>query len=286
MNTKSFSLLILVAIFVITGCQKWSEDTLTKSYYNGETINGLDIECPANVIVSKTETIGSMTIEFNSNLSNDIIVNKDPNGIVKVRVNRNLNVPSGKKLIIKINANINALNKLEAEGACNVTFNSQDVFKGHSCEIDVDGASSVTGLNMVLSNRLDMDISGASKFAGKVIANSYEHDISGASNVTLEIGSCDNMDVELEGASELTINSLSELENGTLKTDISGASEFYISNSKFKLGNISLSGASYAKIWITGTLNCDLSGASHLDLKGNPSMGNINVSGSSKISNY
>lgn len=285
MKIKSTFLLLVVAMIAMTSCKDWSDDTVTKSYYNGEIINGLDIECPAEVIVSKTETVGGLTMEINSNLTNDIIVSKDPNGIVKIKTN-NIKVPFGRILIIKINANINALNKLEAESACNVIFNSKDVFKGYDCKIDVDGASNVTGLNMVLSNKLEIDLSGASKFTGKMIANTYEYDMSGASNATVEIDTCANMDVELSGASILTVNSYSEVENGTLKTDISGSSTFYMSSSKFKLGNISLSGASYAKLWIVDILDCNLSGASTLELKGNPSMGNINMSGNSKISNY
>ena len=51
-----------------------------------------------------------------------------------------------------------------------------------------------------------------------------------------------------------------------------------------KNADIELSGASNGTVNLDGTLNADLSGASHLYYAGEPTLGDIDISGASSIS--
>jgi hypothetical protein len=63
----------------------------------------------------------------------------------------------------------------------------------------------------------------------------------------------------------------------------SGASEVDLGDFMTENVDINLSGASDGIVNLTGTLNADLSGASELRYYGNPTMGDIDTSGVSKI---
>jgi len=70
----------------------------------------------------------------------------------------------------------------------------------------------------------------------------------------------------------------------SLEVEASGASdvelaEFTVTNADFEL-----SGASNGTIDLDGTLDADLSGSSHLRYTGEPTIGHIDISGSSTLS--
>ena len=68
-----------------------------------------------------------------------------------------------------------------------------------------------------------------------------------------------------------------------LLADISGASNILLVDFELNNANVSLSGLSKANIKLNGTLDASLSGVSSLTYYGNPTLGNINVSGGSAI---
>ena len=78
--------------------------------------------------------------------------------------------------------------------------------------------------------------------------------------------------VELEGtAADVTI-------------DASGASSMKLKDFSAVNVTIGLSGASNGTVNASGKLDCNLSGASSLSYIGNPTLGSVDVSGGSKIS--
>jgi hypothetical protein len=127
-------------------------------------------------------------------------------------------------------------------------------------DIQTSGASSLDMLDMAAGD-VDFELSGASHLNGDITSGGdVRFNISGASSAVLS-GSADDLDADLSGASSL------ELDN-------------------FPVGNvdIKLSGASNGTVNMDGTLNADLSGASHLRYIGEPVMGDIDISGASGIS--
>ena len=107
---------------------------------------------------------------------------------------------------------------------------------------------------------IELEASGASRVTGSIAAGDAEFDVSGASTVTLA-GSANDIVVDASGASHV------------------GLGDFPVNNAEVKL-----SGASRATVNLSGRLDVDLSGASNLSYIGEPTMGDISISGASTIS--
>jgi hypothetical protein len=127
-------------------------------------------------------------------------------------------------------------------------------------DIEVSGASSLE-LEEILAGDMTFDISGASRVNGEVDADDIEFDVSGASTVRLR-GTAGDIELDLSGASN------AELE------------DFPVSDA-----DVNLSGASRATVSANGRLDIDLSGASRLTYTGNPTIGDVDISGASTMRN-
>jgi hypothetical protein len=126
--------------------------------------------------------------------------------------------------------------------------------------LTASGASRGTVSGFSSTEDLDITVSGASRLTGDIIAGNVDFDISGASTIQLE-GSADDMDANVSGASSFNLG------------------DFIVNNA-----DVDFSGASSGTINLDGRLDADLSGASRLWYIGEPTMGNIDTSGASKIS--
>ncbi len=124
--------------------------------------------------------------------------------------------------------------------------------------LNVSGASSLDIDDMEVGDA-EVEVSGASKVTGSVNASDVRFEVSGASEVELE-GSANNIILTASGASKVKLADL-PLNNADVK----------------------LSGASEATVNAKGRLDTALSGASRLYFQGNPTMGNISVTGASTI---
>jgi len=127
-------------------------------------------------------------------------------------------------------------------------------------DVELSGASSLDMSNMATGDA-DFKLSGASNLTGKITADGdARFNVSGASSVVLS-GSADDLDADVSGASSLDLE------------------DFPVGNA-----SVGLSGASNGTVNLDGTLNADISGASHLYYIGEPIMGDIDTSGASGIS--
>jgi hypothetical protein len=125
--------------------------------------------------------------------------------------------------------------------------------------LEVSGASrgSVSGFSS--NEKLDLEVSGASRVTGDIAAGDTDFDVSGASTVQLE-GSANN-----------------------ILADVSGASRLNLDGFKVNNADVTFSGASTGVVNLDGKLDADLSGASKLSYIGEPIMGDIDTSGASKL---
>ena len=127
-------------------------------------------------------------------------------------------------------------------------------------DFTISGASSIDLNNSLIDDHFKVDASGAASLKGKI---------------DVEIA-----DIELDGASSIDLF-------GTAKTanlNLSGASQ--VNDYDFKVANLTvdLSGASLAKISSSKSVSGELSGASSLDYKGNPSVKGLSTSGAASAS--
>jgi hypothetical protein len=126
--------------------------------------------------------------------------------------------------------------------------------------LEVSGASRGTVSGFSSTEDLALKVSGASRVTGDITAGDVDFDISGASSVELD-GSANDIAADVSGASSLKLD------------------DFTVSNA-----NVDFSGASSGTINLDGRLDADLSGASRLWYIGEPTMGTIDTSGASTVS--
>lgn len=148
---------------------------------------------------------------------------------------------------------------LELSGASHGTvtgFESVD-----DLDIEVSGASSLD-IEGIVAGDLRFDISGASKLTGDVDAGDVDFDVSGASTVRLQ-GMAADMELELSGASNAELD------------------DFLVNNA-----SVYFSGASRGTVNVGGRLDVELSGASRLTYTGDPTIGDVDISGASTMRSY
>lgn len=145
--------------------------------------------------------------------------------------------------------------------------------------LDLSGASRGAISGFISSERLEIDLSGASylDLDGLESGDTY-FDVSGASSILGSIETADSY-FDLSGASK------AELSGSAIDVilDISGASSAKLANFTITDARVDLSGASRATINTSGKLDLDLSGASRLTYLGSPKLGRMDISGGSSI---
>lgn len=255
---KLILLLVLITVVllvpVLAGCirvdLREQAGPITTRQYNFTGFTGIDVGHAFEVEIIPSDNY-SVAITAGEKAFDDINVHKDGSTLV---------VEVDNWFIIwfvtpKLSITMPVLTDLELSGAAKGTaigFRSP-----HDLNLHLSGAS-----------ELDMDIeagdffaelSGASEITGRLVSSSTEIDLSGASSITLT-GSGGNIGLEGSGASNADL------------------AAFAVDNAF-----IDFSGASHGRLDINGRLDVDLSGASSLEYKGTPALGNIDLSGASSI---
>ena len=126
----------------------------------------------------------------------------------------------------------------------------------------------------------ELELSGATR--GTVEGFSFSHklilSLSGASSLDIDMSAGD-VEIDLSGASNLNGKGAAN----DLLIIVSGASRLELSDFPVHDASVTLSGASRATVNLDGRLDAILSGDSHLRYKGEPTMGDIQTSGSSTV---
>jgi hypothetical protein len=125
--------------------------------------------------------------------------------------------------------------------------------------LDLSGATTTTVEGFKNVEKMDLDISGASRLTAAFTAKKVSLDISGASTIILE-GKAEQM-----------------------SGDISGATTFRATKFEVENASLDISGASSAKLNISQNLKASASGASSIRYTGNPQNVTKDISGASSI---
>ena len=200
------------------------------------------------------------------------------------RIERNRNQKD--QIGIKVYLQMQTIEELDLSGAS--SLKATGVFTTNELEIDLSGATSVSGLN-ISGDELSLDCSGASSLdltgdfrdieadvsgASSVKLNSsgttVEGDISGASNFSLT-GDHKNTDITCSGASTVKLNGSTNY----LKTIATGASNFKGQEYTARNGYAEVTGASNSKVRCTGELKIMVGRTSKLTHYGNPTIINM-----------
>jgi opacity protein-like surface antigen len=147
-------------------------------------------------------------------------------------------------------------------------------------EVQLGGSTRCSIQGFSLNHRLTLVVSGSSTVdIASTSVGGFETDVTGASKLTGTITVNGDAEFIVSGASRVMLAGTAN----NLSTVGSGASWVDLSNFKIHNAKVNLSGASYETIYLDGRLDADLSGASRLIYIGNPTFGNINVTGGSTI---
>lgn len=147
-------------------------------------------------------------------------------------------------------------------------------------ELSISGSARgvVKGFNS--PNEFALFVSGASRldFADMSVGD-MKWDLSGASRIDGEIKAAGDIDVRISGASRIDLKGSGR----DIIVDATGAShmdldDFTVRNAKFRL-----SGASHCTINLNGKLDAILDGASRVEYGGQPSLGEVRVTGASTL---
>ena len=148
-------------------------------------------------------------------------------------------------------------------------------------ELQMGGATRGTVQGFSSSHKFVVLISGASSLEiADTSAGDIEIDISGASRLSGSMTAIGEMRLTVSGAGAATLGGKAN----TLVIVGSGASHAELSDFTVHDARVNLSGASQATINLDGRLDADLSGASTLLYIGDPTLGDISVTGGSTIS--
>ncbi len=245
---------LLVALMVVGcfGAIRGSGDLETRKFNYGD-FTRLEVGSAFEVKVWRSDSF-NVVITMDDNLFDYLSTSKSGNTF-------EIGLKSGYSYFsytARVEITMPELGKLGFSGATSGTVGGFDSV--HPLTVELSGASSLEMSDMAAAD-VDFEISGASRLRGSITAGGrVRFDVSGASSVVLS-GLADNLIADVSGASSLD---LEDLPVGDVR--------------------VAFSGASNGKVNMDGTLNADLSGASHLYYIGEPILGDLETSGASSIS--
>ncbi len=147
-------------------------------------------------------------------------------------------------------------------------------------ELNIAGAATGRVHGFHSETDFDLYLSGASRLdIVDMTVGKMRWDLSGASRVNADIKASGDVRIRDSGASRV------DLKGGGKDLDLEAAGASHIEALDFTVHNahVRLSGASRGSINLDGKLDATLEGASHLDFKGQATMGDTRVGGASSL---
>lgn len=123
-------------------------------------------------------------------------------------------------------------------------------------DLDISGASSYAG--DLQGNKCEVDVSGSSSFHGNIAASEIDFEISGASNARCTV-TTDRIDADVSGASDVTLSGDC---TGTMDIEVSGSSDLHAEGLGTSAVTGSVSGSSRVDVTVCDRIAVNASGAS------------------------
>jgi hypothetical protein len=144
--------------------------------------------------------------------------------------------------------------------------------------ITASGATNVKIVNGLSSEKLKINLSGASDLKGDIKAGTLMTELSGASNFKGTVNA-NALSVKGSGACDFEASGSGD----DLIVDVSGASSVKMYDYLVKGASLDASGASSIKVNVSGMLKVNAIGASSIDYKGTASIKEMKSSGASSV---
>lgn len=247
---------VLTAVALASGCRVTGLGNIVTEEKDFTDFTYVEVEGTFEVEITRSESF-SVTVSADESFFDYVAVSKEGETLrIYLNPRHTFTDFTLQARTLKAKITMPALYGLHLSGASKGTvtgFRSTQAFS-----LDISGASSLDVDNIEVSNA-EIVISGASKITGSMKAGNVEFEVSGASKV------------ELEGSAESTV------------LNASGASQVNLADFTLNDANVKLSGASEATVNAKGRLDAAVSEASSLYFLGNPTTGDISVTGASTI---
>ena len=287
---KKFLSVIVLMTLVLT-----LEAQIIEKSFNVSGFNGINAGGVFNIELIKSNSDG-VTVQAESQVLEYVNVRVSNGGVLILSLDRS--IPSKYQRNMKpilVTVKIKELASLNLSGASRLITDSQ--FSTQDFEVNLSGASKVSGLNINASN-MDIVLSGASVFSIMGDVSNVVYNITGAAKVNIK-QNCKTLKMEGSGAAKISVIgiaqqatiSFSGAVNATFKgegsdkldLEMSGASNFNSLDFPVKEMYIKVSGVSNAKVNVSGSISVGLSGGSNISYKGNPQIKNLDISSISSL---
>lgn len=241
--------------------------------YESQKISGVSASNAFDVFLVQSDQT-KVVVELNQELEERLELGLTPDGIVRVSLSSGRG-RIAKNTVMKITVYLPELTYLRGSGA--TTIHASGHFTSSSTEIILSGASDLKSLNLT-STTTKMTCSGASDAWLQGKFDYLEVRASGASDTYLDV-TCRDSYFKIEGASDMHVKGIAN----TSKMTASGGSDMKAAEFMVSHLNISVSGASDAKVWATESIEANASSASSVKYKGNPEKYNTKMSSAGNI---
>lgn len=166
--------------------------------------------------------------------------------------------------------------------------------------ISVSGSGDLVGETKIVSNNLDLNVSGSGSLRVDVeVSGDLEADVSGSGDIDVK-GKCRDLNSDVSGSGKVqmnvAINDLADFgvsgsgkiyASGTaarVKTSISGSGKVLAAELQANSCDVRISGSGDVEINVKEQLDANISGSGSVSYKGNPGRVNSHASGSGRIS--
>jgi hypothetical protein len=247
---------VLITAALFSGCTITGAGDVITAKMEVADFTSVDVEDTFEVEITPSDSF-SVTISADKNTYDYVTVSRQGETL-KIYLNpRNIFADfTLKSRTLKATVTMPTLYGLRLSGASKGTvsgFKSSD-----NVSIEVSGASSLEMSDIEVGGA-QFEISGASKVTGGMKATDIKFQVSGASKVELQ-GTANSIVLNASGASNVNLNYL-----------------------PLNYADVTLGSASEATIDVKETLDIVASGASRLYFLGNPTIGNLDISGASTV---
>ena len=125
--------------------------------------------------------------------------------------------------------------------------------------LDLNSGSHATITGFTSAEDFGADLSGGSRLQGDIEAGNGDFDISGGSHLTLS-GSAQDLKLDASAGGQIDLGDFSVVD-----------------------ADVEMSGGGRATVNVSGRLDVDASGGSHVTYVGNPTLGDIDTSGGASV---
>lgn len=275
---KTIILLFAALGLLLTGCVSSGQNSRNRVYKefpirgvrNLEVSNGIIID----LVQGSDEGVVVRTID--SELPR-VTVRQNGTTLYIGRGNRKKWTSFKKQRSVVVTVTVPTIEQIKLSGASELR--SVGHFQTGRLTIQLSGASEIKSLNAVTRSCIVV-LSGASEMEAMLSGN-LSLIASGASEADLNIGTASVAVMKASGSSELELKGAVQ----KLKATIVGASDLDAKHLRSASVKVNLAGASEASVFATDNIAYSLSGASELDIYGNPRILAAEVTGASEVRN-